>query len=743
MRRTVLLATALVLLSGCERFRDWWNVDLGAQAGEACTLSSECEPGLACAHDGTCQTYGDPGTYAPGDDCGHSQECGYGYVCASDWACAEPGQPGTGGDDDACVTDDDCQIGFDCDDSGACEDAHLPYWAGVSCAADDRSGPFRAYFEVPELPLAGETEFYRLPFPNDIRAPGGEVDLSGHPSPGDAVTGDPVGAHLAALEDLDAVAGLNPAVFFRFSRSHLVASVVAFEDQGNTLHYVDVTAGSPTYGPRNSFSWRTGNSRGRYHCQNWLSVPVYAGFPLEPEGTYAVYLTQGIQAEDGDLIQADDDFAAVMDSERPVPDHLAAAWDAYRPLREYLAAAELDATDVVAAAVFTTGSPADTTDGVEAVVDLAAVAPEPHDITLCDADVTSPCDGGGTGSCETADGRFHELHGRVSVAALRATGTELAADGTDTVCFSLTVPTGTAPTGGWPVLVYGADDTENFRAAVTTGLAGAVSPTLVDGVESVALATLTLDPLDRGERRDQFDDPDTSLEGGWQAAADLWAALALLDQWTDDGSLTGQPITLSDEDRVFVGRGLGAEAAALGQGGSDAFTALVLASAGAYRTEAVLHQQEPDDLLAALEQTLADSTVSRYHPVLNLYQQLYDATDPLSVGHLFVADVPAGVGDRHLLQVFGLSDQHTPEQAQLALQRVLQLPTAGDLLVDFGQSTTTLPASGNLYNGSDHVTAVSIQAAGGADALLDEDVLRQVVHFLATAVTEETPTVPR
>ncbi len=729
------LTAGLPLFVGCERIRDWWSVDLGGEPGSSCELSSECEPGLACAHDGTCQVYGEPGTYAPGDDCGHTQECGYGYVCASDWTCAVPGEAGTGGDGDECITDDDCQIGFDCTDEGTCKDARLPYWAGVDCAADDRDGDFRVSFELPELPLAGETEFYRLPYPNDIRAPSDGVDLSGHPSPGDAVSGDPVGAHLAALESLARPAGLNPSVFFRFSRSQVVGSVVAFAETGNTLHYIDITPGAATYGARNSFSWRTGNSRGRYHCQNWLAVTTYPGFPLDPGHTYAVYLTDGVQSDDGAFAVRDSDFDVMMGSERPSADHHARAWDTYRPFRDYVDSAGVDADSIVGAAVFTTGDPVEAIDAATAAARGAGVDPDLSDLTLCDEGVASPCD-----TCKAADPSFHELHGRVQVPALDASGGVV---GEDTACFALTVPTGAAPAGGWPVALVAPDDTEDFRAAVTTGLAGALTPALVDGEAAASFATLALDPLDRGRRRDQFDDPDDALVAGWQAAADLQGALDLLDAWIDDGSLTGTAITLSASDRVFVGRGLGAEAGVLALADTDEVSALVLASAGAYRSESVLHQREPVDLLLALEQTAADSTVDRYHPLLNLYQQLYDRADPGVVAQRFLADVPDGVGSRHVLMVYGLYDEHTPEEAQVALQRVLQIPTAGDVLVDFGQATTTLPASGNSYDGSSWVTAVSVQADGGMDALLDDDVLRQVAHFLGTAVTEDTPTVPR
>ncbi len=223
----------------------------------------------------------------------------------------------------------------------------------------------------------------------------------------------------------------------------------------------------------------------------------------------------------------------------------------------------------------------------------------------------------------------------------------------------------------------------------------------------------------------------------------MHGAARLLDTWSDDGALTGDPIAFSATAQVFLGRGLGAEAGVLALANSDRFPAVVLASAGAYRTDAILHQQEPVELLATLQQTLADSTLDRFHPAVNLYQQFFDLADPVCSAEALVADTPLSRTPKHVLQVYGLWDDHTPEEAQQALQRALQIPTAGDVLVDFGQSTTTLPATSNLFTGSDYYTAASIQAGGGMDALLDPEILRQVEHFLATAVTEDVPTIPR
>ena len=115
------------------------------------------------------------------------------------------------------------------------EEAYPPF-AGVTCADE---GAFRAYFEVPR-PGKPPADFYRLPFPNDIRVSGGALDISDFPKPGPT----PLGVDLVKL-----YVDTWTADFDGFS----AAAGIAFRFSGNidynsatpdAVKMIDVTAGA-------------------------------------------------------------------------------------------------------------------------------------------------------------------------------------------------------------------------------------------------------------------------------------------------------------------------------------------------------------------------------------------------------------------------------------------------------------------------------------------------------------------
>src|SRR4029077_8562838 len=84
-----------------------------------------------------------------------------------------------------------------------------------------------------------------------------------------------------------------------------------------------------------------------------LVVRDTADRPLEPNHTYAVFVTTGLLSDTGTPAAPDADFTAVMAATRPTDAVLAHAWDAYQPLRNYLTSKGIDASTVASAAVFT------------------------------------------------------------------------------------------------------------------------------------------------------------------------------------------------------------------------------------------------------------------------------------------------------------------------------------------------------------------------------------------------------
>jgi hypothetical protein len=88
------------------------------------------------------------------------------------------------------------------------------------------------------------TDFYRLPFPNDIRLRNGKVTLTGHPRPGPRILPfDLVDRTISAIEAESTGFSANPTLIMRLSKQFNVNGVPG--DCGASLLYITPT--SPTY----------------------------------------------------------------------------------------------------------------------------------------------------------------------------------------------------------------------------------------------------------------------------------------------------------------------------------------------------------------------------------------------------------------------------------------------------------------------------------------------------------------
>ena len=302
--------------------------------GSACTLTAECDAALYCAPDSTCQPAGEG---AIGESCSSVADCLPGHICVGQgfgMECAEAGSVDLNG---ACDSESDCMAGLGCT-LGACAAGGgvltPPVWQPVACESPV-AGDARVFFE---LPSDANAEFFRLPYPNDVRRTASGLDLSGYPAPPESLgAGTLVREYMRVAEELTGFS-LNPSITFRFSQSVDLDTLNDEEDNARFV-LVDITAGDEDYGTTRGLSWAAAagpGSGGLYICDNWLALRVPWGRPLAAGHTYATFLLKGVKASDQvtDLV-ADDDFTALMGSSRPSEAALAAAWDKYAPLRDF------------------------------------------------------------------------------------------------------------------------------------------------------------------------------------------------------------------------------------------------------------------------------------------------------------------------------------------------------------------------------------------------------------------------
>jgi pimeloyl-ACP methyl ester carboxylesterase len=527
----------------------------GGGLGFVCDPNRLCATGLVCGRQGVCTSQAPQGA---GGVCTFAFDCEASLVCSSGGTCAATGSAGTVPLGGACAQLTDCQRPFVCGVTGTC--TKIPYASGVDCTRTTLEvGDFRIYFEVPADPVPTPLEFYRLPFPNDIRVRDGHIVMDGHYTPGALLGLDLGTTYYDAIHASARGFATNAPVFFQASDRIDLRSVcldtggvypaVASADalggrDGKTtvtfcpnndpasIYLVNVTKASPRYGEHVPVQLDYSSTAGLYICQNWLGVAPLDGMPLESSTTYAVVVTKAITNVMGDAPIGDADFLALQGTTLPsgARPELIAAHAAMAPLRQYLSDFPNLADDVAAAAVFTTGDP----DGVAQALRAAVYAtPTPTfdnpNIVVCgDPNApTSPCDDGfpmtdllrhRRGCFPASNPNYYELQGRYTNPVMQdgnrpyaTAGGNMLLDpngiplvqGSESVCFALTVPKGRPmPVDGWPVVIYAHGTEGSFR---TFTLPGPGARSVADELTDEGFAVISFDNVAHGWR--QGNDP--------------------------------------------------------------------------------------------------------------------------------------------------------------------------------------------------------------------------------------------
>jgi hypothetical protein len=771
----------------------------GVGVGGACDDTNRCRVGLACT-DGKCV----PGhTQGDGAPCVISGECKDGDYCGADRKCDPAGK---GGDGDGCTSDADCSPGLRCDVvgfttqckpegsgdvGGACTTSAdcfggltcvnkicaslpptpgvppigVPGWKGVDCTDDP--APVKAYFRVPRGTDDGD--FFRLPFPNDVRTKNGHPALSGFPTPGADLLGYDVVDRYA--RDVEANAdgfSAYPTVTFRFSGGIDFDSLKA----AGVIRWIDVTSGG-TYDEL-AFGWSATTARNQYVCPNAVSARTAQGAPLKPGSTYAVVISTGAKIPGGGPIARAEDFVAVLGAAAPADPALAGAWNAYKPLRDWATTKSESLDAVLVAAVFTVAHAPSAAQKIAAAVQAAA-APTAASWIRC-GDAASPCpQATGDRSCGSADPAFDELHAMVTLPIFQRgtapyltpndggdVGTDPSVQRTEAVCMSLTVPKGVPmPAGGWPLVIYAHGTGGSFRSQVTEGVAARLAA-IDDGAGGkLYAAVLGIDQVEHGPRRgastaspDQlfynFANPGASRGNPLQGAADQMA-LVRFAQALDLAlaqSPTGAEIKFGPI--AFWGHSQGATAGSVALPYVTGPLGAVLSGQGASLIDALLGKRNPVDIADAVPLVLEDPNVNSSHPVLSLLQNAIDPADPLNHARAMVA-APA---PKHVFMPYGQKDTFAPPATQAAYALAAGLGVA--LTAPSGQPPDpigslpelAIPVSGNLVvAGKPYTAVVREYGPNGYDghfvAFREATCEADVAHFLADALAGKVPKAAR
>lgn len=752
-----------------------------AAEGEACELSGECQEGLKC--DPATRMCVAAGDAAEGDQCGSTPDCQRGLVCVAEGFTGKC-QPGGSTDvGEECSALTDCVAGLSCnpDPSGSetsCQAAPptIPEpFLGVDCADSAESGA-TAFFELPD---SETVEFYRLPFPNDIRIEDGSPDMSGHPTPGDGVLGfDIVQRYLDAISADQDRYGLGQTVYFRFSNRIDFASIEG-RGENATLSFVNIDAESDEYNRGLGMSWQYSSGRQKYICQNWLAVRPQDASPLLRETTYAVILRTGVTDTDGNPVERDEDFGAMLQDSEPEQARLIEPWQRYQPLRDWAADQGVDPSTILSAAVFTTGDPWALSSKLRDAARSAT--PEISDVTLCEQGTTSPCDDGLEGDahvrgCFDVHPDFHEIHGRIDLPVFQdgdapylneggdiaTSAGEPVSQRDDSVCTAITVPKSVSmPADGWPLLIYAHGTGGTYRNHVSN-VSPMVSKMTIDGTDT-GMLVMGWDQVQHFNRRGDseahpnelvfnYPNPDASLGNFLQGAADIHAVVA----WAENFSLpagespTGEEIRVDPDAIYFMGHSQGGTTGPLALPFDQTIKGSVLSGAGADIRRSLRHKTSPADVrtgfMVAVQdfQSLqGDGDVGINHPILSLLSGYFAPVDPLNYGRFIAARQTDGTSPGHVLHIYGEGDTFTPPQAIEMLAYAMRIPYIGP--VEFLQGTPDerpLPVSGNLDVSGASYTGVGRQYEpddydGHFVSFRNVEAMDDIVEFFGSALVAE------
>lgn len=789
------LASCKLQSSNCnESETDCLYLNDGHSLGHPCAKDRECRSGLIC-QDASCQA---PGTFAAGEPCELTAECTAGLYCDHTRQCATAGSAevnescagtvdctaglqcglaanlvdrictprGLGDLNDACEQAADCAAGLHCIPSGNqshCQSLRttdvlgeippLSGWPGVACPEEADGALSYFHIPTPDDTAALRRDFYRLPFPNDLRrTTDNTLDLEGHPFP-PIDQGFPTPARVITQLSAAPFPGFSPTpvLYFRFSQA------LPSNDDGLLQDYVavvDVTPDSPTYGREHSIELHTAG-QSKYICGAFLAVRIPPATPLRRNTTYAALLRKGLPSGSGQRYRQSTAFSALLNSE-PASDSATdqKAHASYAPLRDYLDDQGLERGELLNATVFSTAQGTTTLVALtEAVQAQPLPTPVPESLTLCDDGVISPCEtsepagqlhfpltGTSTsatgpltrGACSTTQAGLRVLHGQLRLPMFQdgeppflTTGGQLATTdsgqiqsvGTAPVCFALAVPDGPMPEQGYPLLIHAHGTGGSFTDAFApNGVAAALAQS------DAKAAVLAIDMPQHGSRRGtgidsaldpmlllhNISNPQAMRGNHLQGAADLQALIRWATESTLDASRAAADLNAIrfDSGRMaLIGHDQGASHAALMLPFDRHIRAFVLSGLGGHLTSLLLHKTLPvapgnvfgtllaDPALAELTvnaQPLADGT---FNPLLALLQTYLDAADPLTYApQLYRAPPTNYLGTSHIFMTYGLDDSYTPDENQSAYAVAAGLPQVRPLLTPLATTDVLPPA---------------------------------------------------
>lgn len=600
--------------------------------------------------------------------------------------------------------------------------------------------------ELPGVAVAFNTEdageYFSYPVPNDLKIVDGVIDFSGFPEPENAQLLDLL---LQYAADERTGWSLNTPIYIPFEGGMSDSCIPleygdALADDAS-LMLVDIDPNSAEQGRKFALSGSYYRKAGNYVTANLMAVAPWPGLVLRPSTTYALLVTRNCVDLQNKPAGRSRIWADLLSGETPDIAEGERAAGVYAPLVEFLRTSEdVDARNIVAAAVFTTDDPVGRFKEIYDYVVNEVEVDGLQNLTRT-RDYEDYCVIGGTFNApqyqqgtapypERGDFDYDEQGRPIEVRR-------------EVVPFNIAVPKGEMPAGGWPLTVYvhgsgglstqlldrGYTDAEGKqepgtgpalwlakRGIASAGSAMPVNPERVPSAGEWGYLNI--------------ENPIALRDNMRQGTVEIGIFLSLLleTRFAPDlctGTIVAESVSdgkiFFDPEYVFsMGQSMGALYLNTFSTLDSRLKAVIPSGAGAYWSYFLLNTTlMPAGMILGPALDFADDEEVTYlHPAFMLLQMTLEACDPVVYVHHIAAEPFAGTAAKNIYMPCGYIDGYwaPPVQTMMAMRYGLDL--AGDVVNDdilpalenFGKQQLSLPLENNLTaSDGSQVTAAVLQ----------------------------------
>ena len=525
-----------------------------------------------------------------------------------------------------------------------------------------------------------ETPLGQVPFPNDIYRSSEGLRLAGIPNQ--------IGVLAELISEIESsTTGFGTTSGFYISFSKDIDEGLLPTDGGESLRddssliLVDIDPDSTERGRRWPIYWRYQSEETGYLPKHTLSVRLLEGIALRPNTTYALIVSER-------LASASETTRVILGDERPMSAPLDEAWTLYAPLRDWLSSLEgVGVPSIAVASVFTTQDP---------VSELFKLRDFVHSLPAPTArDLESLGIQSGIVNYEILIGRYTaprfqegEIPYKNSGGGIVFENDEPVIQGEEDLRFSLSIPEGEMPEGGWPLVLYAHGTGGNYQSFYR----GEISLSLA----KKGLAVISIDQIHHGERDGGVCDtgdysqcvsllffnflvPKAGRDNVRQSAIDYVSLLRMVQglEIPAERSEFGQTARFNPNKMMFMGHSQGGLNGSLFMAIEPQVLGGILSGAGSNIAISLEQKTKPFDVNQLLKLALSvplDQSLDRWHPALALLQTFIEPGDCSNFARFWFHDPPEGYQAKSILMTIGMRDEYTPPDTNFALAVAGRVP---------------------------------------------------------------------